>query len=216
MAKYGGENVHFRAHGVLSARPEPPDLSRRGFPEHRILVFGKWGTYKRLRIVITGLRAGKEVYAQRPPGGSRRRSSDGARIRRSVAARYRNDRSIEFTGYVEEHDLPPLFRTASVLVMPYSSATGASGVAHLGCEYGLPMVSADIPDFREMAEDERLAMDFYKTGDAGSLADALLQLLSDPERQKEMAEQNFSAALRMTMPEIVRQVSVLVSARPTG
>jgi hypothetical protein len=30
--KYRGENVHFRAHGILSARPEPPDFSRRGNP----------------------------------------------------------------------------------------------------------------------------------------------------------------------------------------
>ena len=26
MEKYNGDNVHFRAHGILSARPEPPDV----------------------------------------------------------------------------------------------------------------------------------------------------------------------------------------------
>ncbi|HVO42968.1 MAG TPA: hypothetical protein VMT34_10110, partial [Aggregatilineales bacterium] len=41
MDRYRGENVHFRAHGILSARPEPPDLGIRGNPEHRILAFGK-------------------------------------------------------------------------------------------------------------------------------------------------------------------------------
>src|SRR5579871_4246768 len=50
--KYRGENIHFRAHGILSARPEYPDFSRRGNPEHRILAFGKWGTYKRLELLI--------------------------------------------------------------------------------------------------------------------------------------------------------------------
>ncbi|HET9791419.1 MAG TPA: group 1 glycosyl transferase, partial [Candidatus Angelobacter sp.] len=42
--KYRGENIHFRAHGILGARPEYPDFERRGNPEQRILAFGKWGT----------------------------------------------------------------------------------------------------------------------------------------------------------------------------
>ena len=50
--KYKGEHIHYRAHGILSARPEFPDFSRRGNPEHRILAFGKWGTYKRCEMLI--------------------------------------------------------------------------------------------------------------------------------------------------------------------
>jgi hypothetical protein len=44
--KYGRDNVHLRSHGILARRPEFPDFSRRGNP-HRILAFGKWGTYRR-------------------------------------------------------------------------------------------------------------------------------------------------------------------------
>ena len=91
------------------------------------------------------------------------------------------------------------------MVLPYSSATGASGVAHLACEFGVPIVSADIRDFREMAGDEGLAVDFYDTGKTTGLLDHLRSLLSDEERLRDMAEQNFSAALRMTMPQIIRQ-----------
>src|SRR6202034_3896502 len=50
--KYGRDNVHLRSHGILARRPEFPDLSRRGNPTHRILAFGKWGTYKRLELMI--------------------------------------------------------------------------------------------------------------------------------------------------------------------
>ena len=121
-----------------------------------------------------------------------------------VAAGCRDER-VRFTGYVAEEAIAELYRTASLLVLPYSSATGASGVAHLACEYGLPMVSAGIPDFRSMAADENLAIEFYRTGSAQDMADKVCALLLAPERQREMAEQNFSAALRMTMPEVVRQ-----------
>lgn len=205
MRKYHGENVHFRAHGILSSRPEFPDLSLRGNPEHRILVFGKWGTYKKVESLIEAFDA---ISARMPnvrlaiAGGDHPMA---AGYIDSVKGRCRGNDRIEFTGYVEEEDIAPLFRTASVLVMPYSSATGASGVAHLGCEYGVPILSADIPDFRSMANDEGLAIEFYRTGDARDMATRIMALLDSPERQKEMAEQNFSAALRMTMPQIVQQ-----------
>jgi glycosyltransferase involved in cell wall biosynthesis len=205
MEKYRGDNVHFRAHGILSARPEYPDFSRRGNPQHRILAFGKWGTYKRLELLIEAF----AVVAERMPNvklvvaGSNHPMTPG--YVESVAERFRDCSLIEFTGYVPEEKIPELFSTSSVVVMPYNSATGASGVAHIACEYGVPIISADIPDFREMADDENIAIDFYKTGDPENLASSLVSLLESPERQHEMSEQNFSAALRMTMPQIMRQ-----------
>lgn len=205
MAKYSGENVHWRAHGILSARPEYPDLSRRNNPDERIVAFGKWGTYKRLEMLIEAFAiiAERNPHARLIVAGGDHPMTPG--YVQSVADRWKDCDRIEFTGYVPEDRLPELFETASVAVMPYSSATGSSGVAHLACEYGVPIISADIPDFREMADDEGLAISFYQTGDPDSLADEIDSLLTDVERQKEMAEQNFYAALRMTMPQIVRQ-----------
>jgi hypothetical protein len=77
---------------------------------------------------------------------------------------------IEFTGYVPEESLPELFQSSSVTVMPYSSSTGSSGVAHLACAYGVPIVCADLADFRQMAAEEDLAVDFYRPGSARDLA----------------------------------------------
>jgi glycosyltransferase involved in cell wall biosynthesis len=205
IEKYRGDNVHFRAHGILGGCPEPPDFDGRGNPVHRILAFGKWGTYKRVELLRD---AWEQLSAQMPNvrlviAGGNHPATPG--YIESVAASMNGDPRVEFTGYVEEDDIPGLFRSASALVLPYSSATGASGVAHLACEFGVPIISAGIDDFREMALDEGLAVAFYKTGDANSLAAELHALLNDPELMREMAEQNFSAALRMTMPQIIRQ-----------
>jgi glycosyltransferase involved in cell wall biosynthesis len=111
---------------------------------------------------------------------------------------------VEFRGYVAEEDIPALFRTSSVVVMPYDSATGSSGPAHQACEYGVPIVCADIPDFRDMASDEDMAINFYKLGDAADLANQLVSILESPEQQRRMSEQNFSAAIQMTLPSVVR------------
>jgi hypothetical protein len=89
--------------------------------------------------------------------------------------------------------------------MPYSSSTGCSGVAHLACAYGVPIVSADLPDFRQMALGEELAIQFYPPGNAQGLAECLIALLQNPEQQERMATRNFSAALRMTMPNVVQK-----------
>jgi hypothetical protein len=123
----------------------------------------------------------------------------------SVKKKCSGDRRMEFTGYVQEKELADLFQSSSVAVMPYSSSTGSSGVAHLACQYGVPIVCADLPDFRQMAEGEELAIEFYQAGDADHLADCLIRFLENPEKQHAMAAQNFAAALRMTMPNIVQK-----------
>jgi glycosyltransferase involved in cell wall biosynthesis len=123
----------------------------------------------------------------------------------SLRARHGDHPGIEFVGYVAEENIRDLFGSSSFMVMPYTSATGASGVAHLAAQHGVPIVCSDIADFREMAENEGLAIKFYPIGDKEALARQMIDLLQSEQEQREMAEQNFSAALRLTMPQIIRQ-----------
>jgi glycosyltransferase involved in cell wall biosynthesis len=201
--KYGRDNVHVRSHGVLTRRPEYPDFSRRGNPEHRILAFGKWGTYKRLELMIEAFHLLAETLPNARlviAGGDHPQA---AGYVESMKQKCAGNHAIEFTGYVHEDRLPDLFQSSSVAVMPYSSSTGCSGVAHLACAYGVPIVCADLPDFRQMGDGEELAMEFYQPGNAHDLASCLIRFLTNSAKQQTMAVQNFSTALRMTMPTIV-------------
>jgi glycosyltransferase involved in cell wall biosynthesis len=203
--KYGGDNVHVHSHGVLAGKPEYPDFSRRGNPEHRILAFGKWGTYKRLELMLEAFAEIEKVFphARLVIAGGNHPNAAGyvESIKHKCAGRSR----IEFTGYVPEESLPNLFQSSSMTVMPYSSSTGSSGVAHLACAYGVPIVCADLADFREMAAGEDLAVEFYQPGNARDLADCLIRLLENPEKQRQSARQNFAASECMTMPSIVQK-----------
>ena len=203
--KYGRDNVHLRAHGLLARRPELPDYSRRGTPTQRILAFGKWGTYKRLELMIEAFRllAPKLPQAKLIIAGGDHPQAAG--YVESVRQQNAGNSSIEFRGYVPESDLADLFQSSSVAVMPYTSSTGCSGVAHLACAFSVPIISADLPDFRQMGQSEELAIEFYPSGDAQGLADCVHRVLTDPEKQYAMAMQNFSAALRMTMPNVVQK-----------
>jgi glycosyltransferase involved in cell wall biosynthesis len=205
VEKYGRGSVYVRRHGIFSARPEYPDLGLRGNPEHRILAFGKWGTYKRLEPM---LEAFKQVAREIPEArlviaGTDHPKTPGylASIQEKLGSRS----DVIFTGYVAEEDIPQLFQSSSVAVLPYTSSAGSSGIAHLACTYGVPIVASDIPDFRRLADEEGLAIDFFPAGQVSELASHLTDLLQNRDRQIEMAMQNVSAALRMSMPEIIRQ-----------
>jgi len=203
--KYGSDNVHVRSHGILARRPEFPDFARRGNPIHRILAFGKWGTYKRLELMIEAF---KQIAEKLPEAKLVVAGGDHPQARgytESVRRKCVGNPRIEFRGYVPEDALADLFQSSTVAVMPYSSSTGCSGVAHLACAYGVPIISADLPDFRQMAQGEELALQFYPPGNAQGLADCLIGLLQNPEEQRRMAAQNFAAALRMTMPNVVQK-----------
>jgi glycosyltransferase involved in cell wall biosynthesis len=203
--KYGRGTVNVRHHGIFANCPEEPDLSRRGNPVHRVLAFGKWGTYKRLELLIEAFEqvAAKSLSVELIVAGGDHPKTPG--YVQSVAERVKDNPLIRFVGYVPEEAIPELFQTASLTVMPYTSSAGASGVAHLACQYGLPILASDIEDFRELAEYELVSMELFTPNDVESLASRLFGLLHSPERLAQMARQNFSAALQMSMPQVIRQ-----------
>ena len=202
--KYAAENVLLGTHGIFASCPSVPDLSIRGNPYHRVLAIGHWGTYKRLEALMEAFSAvqKKVPNARLVIAGANHHTRPG--YWESIREAQAGNPCIEFRGYVAEELIPDLFRAASILVMPYDSATGSSGPAHQACEYGVPIVCADLEDFRVMAADEDMAVSFYRTGDSADLAGKLIEILQSQDRQREMALQNFSAAMRMTMPTVVR------------
>ena len=147
----------------IRTQSQPPDFTKRGNPEHRILAIGHWGTYKRLETLMEAFpKVLKKIpNARLIVAGANHHTKSG--YWESIREAQPKALPIEFRGYVPEEAIPELFRATTILVMPYDSATGSSGPAHQACEYGIPIVCADIGDLREMAEDEDMAVSFYQT-----------------------------------------------------
>jgi glycosyltransferase involved in cell wall biosynthesis len=203
--KYRRGRVSVRSHGVLFDRPEAPDFSQRGNPVHRVLAFGKWGTYKRIDLLVGAF---KKVADQFPSLQLLIAGGEHPKAKGYIAGcrkAFGDDSRIRFLGYVDESDIPGLFQSASVAVMPYSSSAGSSGVAHLACAHGVPILASDIADFHELTNEEGVAIEFFEVGNMDSLAERLLGLLQSPAKLRRMAQQNFTAALQMSMPTIVEQ-----------
>jgi glycosyltransferase involved in cell wall biosynthesis len=202
--KYRRGRVSVRSHGIFEETPQPPDFTRRGNPTHSILAFGKWGTYKRVELLIEAF---EKVAAKFPNvrlviGGSDHPKTPG--YVSSMAERHASDR-IRFLGYVPEESIPDLFRDASLAVMPYTSSAGSSGVAHLAAQYGVPVIASGIQDFRDLAEHEGIAMRFFTPGDVNSLVDQILLALNSPDELRAMAWQSYAAGVAMSMPLVVRE-----------
>ncbi|UWZ83929.1 glycosyltransferase [Occallatibacter riparius] len=203
LTKYGAENVLLGTHGTFATSATPPDFSMRGNPNKRILAIGHWGTYKRLETLMEAFPKVLERVpeARLVVAGANHHQRPG--YWESIRAAQPKDLPIDFKGYVAEEDIPELFQSTSVLVLPYDSATGSSGPAHQACEYGVPIVSADLPDFRGMARDEDMAIRFYERGNADDLADQISAILLSPELEREMAMHNYAAGVDMTITNVV-------------
>jgi len=204
LDKYSARNVLLGTHGTFAPNPTPPDFSRRGNPDLRILAIGHWGTYKRLETLMEAFPAVVEKVpnARLVVAGANHHTKPG--YWESIRASQPKHLPIDFLGYVPEEAIPELFTTTSILVLPYDSATGSSGPAHQACEYGVPIVCADIPDLREMVTDEDMAARFFTRGDSHHLAKELTTILQSPDLQRSMAEHNFAAGIQMTMGSVVR------------
>jgi glycosyltransferase involved in cell wall biosynthesis len=201
--KYSAQNVLLGTHGTFASEPEPPDFSKRGNPHQRILAIGHWGTYKRLETLMAAFPLVLEEVpeAKLVVAGANHHTRAG--YWESIRDAQPPELPIEFKGYVAEEAIPELFQSTSILVLPYDSATGSSGPAHQACEFGVPIVCADISDFRGMVTDEDMAVRFYRVGDHGDLAQQLIRILKSQELQRSMADQNFAAGVQMTMSNVI-------------
>src|SRR5580658_10025834 len=158
ITKYSAQNVLLGTHGTFAPFPSPPDFTKRSNPDLRILAIGHWGTYKRLETLM---RAFPIVLEKIPNArliiaGANHHTKAG--YWESIRDAQPKGLPIEFRGYIPEEAIPELFQSTSILVLPYDSATGSSGPAHQACEFGVPIVCADIDDFREMAAGEGMAI----------------------------------------------------------
>ena len=214
LSSYGvsPDRIHARPHGTFysahaSALTQPSSapavVAQPTSSERIILAFGYWGTYKRVDLLLDSI---DEIRSQVPNAvvvvaGTNHPSAPG--YLESLQQKWAGHAGVRFLGYVPEDELPALFKSASVLVLPYSSAAGTSGVVHQACQYGLPMVAAAIPEIVEIAKEESVAVEFYDPGDGRTLTNHLTRLLQSDDLRRRFSEQNLLAAQGTPITQVV-------------
>ena len=175
------------AFDYLTALPEEKPLPEEleGAEGPVILFFGLLRPYKGLDVLLeafTGLE-GAELWIVGNP------RMDVEPLRRLAAAAGGRVRFL--TRFVEEAEMPPIFRRADVLVLPYRDAEH-SGVLYSGLAFGKPMVLSAVGGFPEVAGEG--AARLVAPEDPGALREALRELVADEAARAELTEAALRAA----------------------
>jgi len=191
LAREGrARNVTHIAHGIWEAYERADEPS-----DETALVFGTFGPHKDPGIVA---RAVARLRSARP---SLRLVVAGADHPRypGFMARCRTVHELDgsWRGYVPRADLPALFADATVVVVPARASTGSSGVIHRAVGHGRAVLVSDLPDFRALAKEEDLRLEWYEAGDVDALARALATLLDDRGRREALARHNLLSLTRL-------------------
>ncbi|MCB9436540.1 MAG: glycosyltransferase [Anaerolineales bacterium] len=200
--KYKADNVLLAPHGAFDDAP-PLHHTPAEHP-FQVMTFGKFGTYKKVEPLI---RAIEHLQQNGYPdlelvvAGSDSPNAPGYLA--NVQTQYAHVPHIRFTGYVPEAAIPDLFTQATVVVFPYESTTGSSGVLHQAGSYGRACVLPHIGDFKELVEEEGYKGEYFEANNHLSLAAAIEHLLSDPAHRHLLEQQNYLAANGLPMREVV-------------
>ena len=182
-------------------RPDGPK-GLAGLPPRYLLWASNFYPYKRAERALAayaGLSADRRgeyplVLAGGDWGGGRARAQAEAR-------RHGIEGNVRFLGWIDDGDLPALFRGARAHVLSTAlESFGRSVLEAMAC--GCPSVLQDLPVLREVAGDAALYADF---ADAGAAARALEAACADDALRGRLSEAGLARAASFSFERLARE-----------
>jgi glycosyltransferase involved in cell wall biosynthesis len=182
--------VHVIPHGSFDyltelpeEKPLPPELEGAEGPV--ILFFGLLRPYKGLEVLLDAFAKveGAELWIVGNP------RMDVEPLRRAASAAPGRVRFV--TRFIDDVEIPAIFRAADLVVLPYLDAEH-SGVLYTGLAFGKPLLLSEVGGFPEVAATG--AARLVPPGDSTALAVALNELVADPAARKQLTTASREAA----------------------
>lgn len=199
--KYKAKNIKLIPHGTFEI-PEEPNYIVPTKPM-QIMTFGKFGTYKKVEGMIEAVEIVRKTTGLNLEvviAGTNNPNVPG--YLEKVQEQYKQIPQIRFTGYVEEHEVPTLFNESTVVVFPYTSTTGSSGVLHQAGSYGKAVVMPNLGDLAHLVTDEGYRGEFFEPTSIESLAQAIENIVTNDAYRIELGKANYKAATALPMSTI--------------
>lgn len=191
--------------GVDTKRFSPTIAPIPSLPRHdgpTVIMIGRLTPRKGVSYII---KAWPQVMAQVPNarlvivgGGFLQR-----RYQLEVAPSVRE--SVKFTGYASEHELPQYYAAADICCFPSTGAESFGIVLIEAMASGKPIVASDIPGYNRVLTNDKEGV-LVAPRDPQGLAQALVGLLQDPERQKRYHTTGLATAQQYSWTKIVDQL----------
>jgi glycosyltransferase involved in cell wall biosynthesis len=110
-------------------------------------------------------------------------------------------RDVIMPGWVEEADLPYIFKSASAFIFPTRhEGFGIPVLQALAC--GIPTAASDLPVIHEIAGDSVLYFDY---NDKKAIAEAMAKITTDSNLRKELAKKGLEQAKKFSWLECAKQ-----------
>jgi glycosyltransferase involved in cell wall biosynthesis len=200
--KYKVKNVKLIPHGTFEITDEQPTYTVPEGPL-QVMTFGKFGTYKKVEAMIEAVemvRYSTGLDLEVVIAGTDNPNVPGYLVK--VQDSYKHVPQVRFTGYVEEHEVSTLFKESAVVVFPYTSTTGSSGVLHQAGSYGKAVVMPDLGDLALLVKDEGYQGEFFEPTSVKSLAQAIEAIVTNETYRTALGKANYKAATAYPMSKI--------------
>jgi glycosyltransferase involved in cell wall biosynthesis len=199
--KYKVDNVKMIPHGTFEI-PENPSQKLPDGPL-KVLTFGKFGTYKKVESMIEAVElVRKETGLDLEIVIAGTDNPNVLGYLANVKETYKHIAQLTFKGYVKEVEVASLFTESAVVVFPYTSTTGSSGVLHQAGSYGRAVVMPNLGDLASLIEDEGYRGEFFEPESVISLANAIKAIVTNEGYRIELGEANYKAATAFPMERI--------------
>lgn len=200
-AKYAATNITMIPHGTFEVASKPSFEVPNG--PLKIMAFGKFGTYKKVESMIEAVEKVRKTTGldlEIVIAGTDNPNVPGYLA--SVQEQYKHVSQLRFTGYVAEEDVAPLFNESALVVFPYTSTTGSSGVLHQAGSYGKAVVMPDLGDLALLIKDEGYKGEFFEPENVDSLAKAIEAIVTNEAYRISLGKANYKAATAFPMERI--------------
>lgn len=199
--KYLADNIIQIPHGTFEIAEKPTyELPKSAL---KIMTFGKFGTYKKVEHMIEAVekvRTSTGLDLEIVIAGTDNPNVLGYLA--NVQEQYKHVPQLTFTGYVAEEDVATLFNESAVVVFPYTSTTGSSGVLHQAGSYGKAVVMPDLGDLALLVKDEGYQGEFFEPTSVDSLANAIKAIVTNDAYRVSLGNANYKAATAFPMSRI--------------
>ena len=150
----------------------------------KVLMHGSWGPQKNIKLGLSALKKLKEDGAKfrlTISGGLNHHFPEYEKEFNELLYSY-SDIIDEYLGPVAEKDIMNIFLKANLLLLPYNTPGGHSGVLEQAIFFEVPTVAIDFPEFREQAK----GVTNVKLVPSENFCEAIEEILKNPINKTEL------------------------------